>query len=129
MFWNKYLIPSILILVIVAALHWVASYEGFYWEFNWYDYVMHFLGGLWAALFLLWISRTGWGVRHFRLNTAKAVVGAVLLVGLCWELYELAFHFTSVHGAGYAWDTAHDFIMDAFGACAAALLYRKSLSR
>lgn len=128
MFFNRYLAPSFVLLVIVAALHWIASYEGFYWTLNWYDVMMHFLGGAWTALFLLWVTRTEVGSWLFSLATLRRLIAGVIVVGVAWELYELAFGFTAVTDPGYALDTAKDLVMDTLGALAIGLSYRKSLS-
>ncbi|MBI5134321.1 MAG: hypothetical protein HZA81_02980 [Candidatus Taylorbacteria bacterium] len=129
MFWNRYFAPSFASLVLVAALHWVASYKGLYWTLGWYDVMMHFLGGVWTALFLLWVSRTNLGAWLFSLTTLRSLVVGVIAVGVAWELYEIAFGFTFVTDSEYPLDTSIDLVMDTLGAIAVFLVYRRSIGK
>jgi hypothetical protein len=128
MFWNKYFRPSVIIMLVVVALHWAASLEGLYWSLRWFDIPMHFLGGLWTLLFLLWVVSTQYASRYKKYITFQNVFLFVLAVGVLWELHELALRFTSFDDSGYWYDTGHDIIMDMLGAAFGVLVYRKEIS-
>lgn len=101
------------LIIITAGLHVFATIELYYWTTEWYDFMMHFLGGLWIALFTLWFD--SWIPLPIRPNTAFRLIGFVTIVGIAWEFYEIIFNMTFVADKGYVWDTTHDIIMDFVG--------------
>jgi hypothetical protein len=120
---SRYFAPSLLILALVGILHWVASFEGFYWTIGWYDIMMHFLGGAWVALMCLWAPAwplLGW-TRSFQ--SKKNIVIAALVVGILWEILELWLAFTDMGLRGYWSDTSQDLLMDFLGAVTIVSLY------
>ncbi|MFA6158740.1 MAG: hypothetical protein WC763_03930 [Candidatus Paceibacterota bacterium] len=125
MLWNKYFLPFFALLCLVAILHSVAEVESYYWTVWWYDIMMHFLGGAWVALAILWASEMPFaGFIKSRLSI-RSIVLSVIVVGVVWEIYELAFGLTSVHTIGYALDTAHDLVMDTAGAGVVSLVWKR----
>lgn len=129
MFWNRYLIPSIIVLVIVAALHWIGESMLYYWTMSWYDWAVHFLGGVWAALFVLWALELPFFASLKPFLSVRTLVLAVLCIGVAWEIYELAFALTDYHDIGYAWDTTHDILMDVSGSVVVALFARRFINK
>lgn len=127
MFWNKYFWPSIAVLILVTLLHWVASFEGLYWTLAWYDIMMHLLGGMWVALFLLWASHTQYGGFLNRYMSIKNLIIGVIVVGLLWEGLELYMKFTDTADSEYLSDSSLDMLMDVIGGFFVAFLYRKDL--
>lgn len=120
---SRYFAPSLLVLALVGILHWIASYEGFYWTVAWYDVMMHFLGGAWVALMALWAPAwplLGW-TKAFQ--SRKNVVLAVVIVGILWELFELQMGFTDLGMRGYWSDTLQDLAMDTLGVLTVVSLY------
>ena len=89
----------------IAALHWYL-----YWHYAWFDLITHFLGGMWVALLSAWLITFKAGPIR-----AREIIGIVLVVGIGWELFELFFGLTSIADRGYAFDTAHDLLMDFCG--------------
>lgn len=124
MFWNKYLFPSVIVLIAVAFLNWLGGSMGYYWTTNWYDWVVHFLGGVWTALFILWAAELRFFASLKPFLSARIVVVMVFCVGVLWEIYELAFALTDYHDRGYAWDTTHDILMDVFGAIVVCIVLK-----
>ena len=127
MFWNKYFKPSIIVMLLVVGLHWVASLEGLYWSIDWYDILMHFLGGLWTALFMLWAVSTQYGTKLKWLKSIIGTLSFVFIVGVLWEVHEIVLGFTDFSDYGYWFDTRLDLVMDMLGAICAVLVYRKDL--
>lgn len=127
MFWNKYFLPSFLVMLLVAVLHWFGSLNYLYFITNWYDFPMHFLGGAWVALFTLWAVSTQYGSFFKKYVTLRNLVLWVFFVGVAWEFLELALQFTNFHDIGYTWDTSHDLIMDIVGASFIAFVCKKSI--
>ena len=55
---NKTYIPTLISLVLLATLHFVANAYHLYHLISWYDVMMHILGGVSIALSLYWIIVT-----------------------------------------------------------------------
>jgi hypothetical protein len=125
MFWNRYLAPMFIVLALVAGLNWLASARDYYYTIYWYDFMMHFLGGLGIGLFLLWVSKLSLGAISVFLNSGAKILLTVIIVGIAWEIFELAFRMTAFGDIGYAWDTGHDLVMDALGGLGVVFTSRK----
>mgnify|MGYP001572982539 CR=1 FL=1 len=128
MFWNRYLLPSILLLALVSALNWLANAQDYYYTTNWYDFMMHFLGGLSISFLILWLLNLSIFNRFRYLSRALCLIFLVLIIGVFWEYFELYFGLTHMSDVGYAWDTAHDIIMDILGAVVAVWVSKISFS-
>lgn len=122
---NKYFWSMFVCLCSIAILHIIGTQENYYWSTNWYDFPMHFLGGLWLALFFLWLG--SWVSLPIAPSNVFRVFVFVLIVGIFWELYELYFHITDVSDHIYVWDTSHDLIMDITGGLIGWYLFHKKL--
>lgn len=101
-------------------------------KLHWYDYVwcfdmlMHFLGGLWVGLALVWLF-SGKGLR-FSLGMMLKIVLGVLIVGIGWELFELYFINYIAQNPFDALDAASDIFFDLLGGlCAMLYLWRNKL--
>ena len=103
------------LLALVAVLHSIGLSKHYYWSIWWYDIVMHGLGGAWAALVLLWVSR--WSKFTFNSSLLVVLAGA-LIIGSGWEIYELTFGLTFTTARNYYSDTTLDLIMDLVGGSA-----------
>ncbi len=126
---NRYFPPFAAVLLLVAALHWLASYQGYYWTVGWYDFMMHFLGGAWIALAVLWKSEMPYGyVAKWRgYVTTRNILIIVLVGGIAWEIMEVLLNMMDPALPGDAWDTTHDLIMDVLGGALAVRLFKKKI--
>ena len=118
-----FLLSALLTLAIVhaAALHFFL-----YWKYNWFDIPMHFLGGLCVAL--------GFAILPYfrvtlpeRYTTFLAYVAVVLIVGLSWEVFEIASG-VNVIDEYFVGDTILDIIMDLFGGWVGYTLYKRIIT-
>jgi hypothetical protein len=100
----------------VAVLHYVAISLYLYWTTGWFDIMMHFLGGTVIGLIAAFVLYTS-GYFHFPREHQGAVfatiLGAVLVVGLGWELWELFLGWTDILADRR--DTMIDIAMDVLG--------------
>lgn len=114
------MLELLLVTIFIATLHHLALTYFLYWTFDWFDILMHFLGGLTIGLFALYVFFTSGYVKYPNdhwVVVLSVTVGAVLIVGLVWELWELFVGFTDVlQDRG---DTILDLIMDTLGALCA----------
>ena len=112
--------------ISVAVLHKIALSFSLYWTVWWFDIPMHFLGGALMALITLFII---YDSKFFNFSIKKPVVvfavalGATLIIGLSWELWELYMGFTNIYEDQV--DTIADLINDTLGAIV-VYLYSKN---
>jgi hypothetical protein len=119
-FQKQFLLELLLWSILVAVLHLIAIALSLYWIIEWFDILMHFLGGMtmaYLALFLFFTS--GYLKRTAEVKNNKFVVFLVVtmftaVIGLGWELWELFVGISSVY-LDMA-DTILDLIMDMLGA-------------
>lgn len=117
MIFKKPLLVELLVLAIVVAfLHYLALTFYLYWTVEWFDIVMHFLGGATIAILAMFLFYTS-GYVDFpkeHLGSIFAMtLGSVLLAGLVWELWELFVGFSDVLEDQA--DTLLDLLMDTIG--------------
>jgi|GEM_PF-440396 len=108
----------VLLIIFIAGLHIAAMRFNLYFSIWWFDIPMHFLGGLWSGLFVIFYSllRThsrGEAPSHTRVLCVG--LGAAIVFGLAWELYEYLFGFTFTTKSSYGFDTIVDMILDMLG--------------
>ena len=111
--------------ITLALVHLMAMEFSLYWKHVWLDMPMHFLGGFCVAL--------GYAIIPFfkiqlpeSLTTVWVYLGAVLLVGIAWEVFEL---FTGISLANDAenllLDTSVDVVLDLCGGYVAYALIKR----
>lgn len=100
----------------------------FYWYYSirWFDMPMHFLGGFWVGLALLWF----FNVKYIDKNYIYKVILGVLFVGLCWEVFE--FFVNNLYFARYPFDivdTIQDIFFDLFGGFLSLIYFKNRIMR
>ena len=103
------------LVILLWALNFIALAFYFYWTLGWYDYMMHFLGGLTIGVLIIWFFKLS-GERSWKLFLASFV--PLMLIGVGWEIWEYANSLT-FSTEDYRIDTVHDLLMDAVGAASA----------
>jgi uncharacterized membrane-anchored protein len=102
--------------LLVLILHVIALKFFLYWSTDWFDILMHLLGGVVIGLLAMFLFYTS-GYMKFPKDHLGSIfamtIGAVLLVGLTWELWEIFVGFTDVLDDQA--DTMLDLVMDTIG--------------
>lgn len=129
MFWNRYLLPSFVVLAIVGFFNWLGQVNYYYWTVPWYDAPIHFLGGAWVALFWLWALESKFFSGLKPLLSGRKVIFVVLAIGLLWEIYELVLGVTDVADKKFMADTIKDLVMDILGGTLAVYIMNKKEKR
>ncbi len=129
---EKSILYVLLFCVGVLALHFCASFFGWYGAFANMDTILHFLGGAFLAYSWMVFRRWHWGGDWVSVTEyVFALLGFVLLGGVVWEIFEflswtyvpqqaLLFQFYSAT----VQDLLGDLIMDALGGVSMFLLVR-----
>ncbi|HET8581434.1 MAG TPA: hypothetical protein VFL98_03125 [Candidatus Paceibacterota bacterium] len=108
-------------LVACAGGDFYALSQDLYWRYPLVDMPVHFLGGMWAALAFAYVLTA---ILKRPCPSLLPIVLASVIIGICWELYEYAFHVAMVTSDFYVYDTAKDLLMDTLGGFAAYGLIR-----
>lgn len=93
------------IALTMAVVQQFALEYYWYWTYWWLDLVMHVAGGV-----VLGVLVATYGSRRF-----VFVLGAVLVIGLVWEVFEFALGL-SIAEPNFVSDTVVDLAMDLLGA-------------
>jgi len=117
---KQLLIFNIGLVFLIAVLNKIALNFFLYWRFWWFDILMHFLGGLWVGIIILWLYYYSGYIKR-PIESKKYVfwlsVISVIIVGLGWEIFEFIIEVDFSNN--YVGDTLLDLIMDTIGAVVA----------
>jgi len=123
-----YSIFVLVLIVAIAALNFYAYRFHWYWEFWWFDIIMHTLGGLWVASCALWLF-------HFRSLASEPIIApkklsvfilalvAVYVIGGGWELFEFSLDKFITFKINDAVNTASDLFFDGVGSIVGVFLF------
>ncbi|MCX6735770.1 MAG: hypothetical protein NTZ13_01680 [Candidatus Parcubacteria bacterium] len=117
----------LVLIATMAVLNFYAYKFHWYWEFWWFDMIMHTLGGIWVASFALWF-------RYLRPLLKEMVVPkktsifliafiSILLVGGGWELFEFSLDKLITFALHDSWNTVSDLFFDLSGGTLAVFLF------
>ena len=109
--------------LLISIFHYLALKLFLYWTTDWFDVLMHFLGGFLIGLIMIAF------IKRIHVNEEMpskkllftAVILGVLVIGLTWELWEIFVGFTDVLKDQV--DTMIDLVMDLIGGIVATLYY------
>lgn len=102
-------------------LSFLAIHFNIYYTFPWFDMLMHFLGGMIAAL-VLYVILARFDLRYYRTAASFfiAIVVMTFLVGLFWEVAEYVVNYYLPTYAFDPIDTTIDLVADTCGAALSA---------
>ncbi len=111
----------------MGFLHHLGSYYFLYWSLDWFDIVMHFLGGVSVAMIFVYAYySTSIGLKKHLI--AKTFV-FVMLIGIAWEYFEYYFKIANPTKGNYVEDTTLDLIFDALGALLVGVISNLKLNK
>lgn len=121
------------ILACLIILIFTADFAAhkFHWYFSvWYfDMLMHFLGGFWVALMLIWIWSGRASFPKLSANPVFKILSGVLIIGILWEIFELMVNNTIAQNPFDILDTLSDIFFDLAGGACSALYFLKRIAR
>jgi len=101
---------AIICLIAVFLLNLVGMYFNWY-EFFWFDMVLHYLGGFFIALLFYHYLRPHF-LPNVKLHNFLVLVGAVMFIGVVWEFFEYILNQTAREAAQAAFGLRVDFMGD-----------------
>ncbi len=103
-----------LLIFFIAMVNALAGMFSWYWRIPWFDMPMHFLGGLWVGSVALWFYSRSVSTQY--LQAFLVSIGAVLVVGGLWEIFEFSVDtIVSVSDQNGVLDTISDVMFDIIG--------------
>ena len=118
---KKFLIRLVSLIFFIFFVNYLAM--KFYWYSSiWYfDMPMHFLGGLWLGLAIIWFFK----VKEVSFKSIFYIILGVLLIGTLWEVFEI-FIDKNITGLSFnTLDTFSDIFFDLAGGSFAILYFLK----
>ncbi len=111
---RRLLYAQALVLVLTTGIYIIGLELFLFWKLWWFDILLHFLGGVWAAL------ASAWALLFFlrRAPQLLPVVACVACIAVGWELFQYVFEFPREEA--YALDVTLDIVMGVLGGLLAA---------
>lgn len=113
----------LLFIIMIGVANALAVHFFLYWKLLWLDIPMHFLGGVWIGLTVLWLYYLSGRFKDIPENRRRVpyvygLTGAVTAVlGMFWELFEFSLDvLISFNEFNGFCDTASDIILAVIGA-------------
>lgn len=113
MFKQRIFSVSLIVLVVLAVMHFLGIKFEIYFYFEKYDIPMHILGGLWVALTVFWLTpyfSTSLSIKNYKIKSFFFALIIVLIMATVWEVFELASGITSTSDDVFLGDTVGDYI-------------------
>ncbi len=122
---NKSRFPNFLLLfiVMIGVANAFANHFYLYWKISWLDMLMHFLGGIWIGLAILWMYYLSGKFKDIPENRRRVsyvyilAITVTAVIGIFWEIFEFNLDFFIVFNEfnGF-YDTASDILLALIGA-------------
>jgi len=136
---NSQMKKAVFSLILTLLVNFAGMYFGFY-NFWWFDVILHFLGGFFVAMLMVhYLKITELRITNYELTAIKGyliIVGAVSFIGVVWEFAEYLASLTLIESfynnfgvktsfIGDLDDTINDLLMDIVGALAWLTVFRR----
>ena len=128
---REFSVRVVSLVVLIFIVNYLAM--KFYWYSSiwWLDMLMHFFGGFWLGLTLIWFSlpkdisltKQLFEKQNFKL-ILKILLG-VLIVGVLWEIFEVIVNNNTLRLSFNLLDTLSDICFDITGGSFAILYFLK----
>src|SRR3989344_2843824 len=83
---------AIFFLTLVLLINFIAGMYYDFYEYWWFDVILHFLGGFFVAMLMVhYLKITELRITNYELTAIKGyliIVGAVSFIGVVWEFAE-----------------------------------------
>lgn len=114
---KKLFIRLTLLILCIFVLNFIATKLYWYSSIWWFDMPMHFLGGFWLGLALLWL----FPIDEPALKKVFKIALGVLVIGFAWELFEIVVNNIFAQNPFDLIDTTSDIFFDISGGFASTI--------
>jgi hypothetical protein len=115
------------LIIFIALLNLLAYQFHWYWEFWWFDMIMHTLGGLWVGSCALWywfFRKTGNIFPVPQKSFVMAIsLAAISVIGVGWEIFEFSVDTFITLSRHDPIDTGSDLFFDIAGATFSTIIF------
>lgn len=111
----RVLIITLFAACVMLVLHTTGTSLFLYWTINWFDLLVHGIGGFVIGAFLFFF---------FAQRPLLFAVSSFIAI-TCWELFEVFIIRIPAEGIPYVTDTASDILIGVAGVATARLLLRR----
>ena len=122
---KKLAIRVLSLIAFIFAMNYLAIWLHWYYSMWWFDMPMHFLGGLWVGLALLWVLPQ----EESSLDKIFQVFLFVLIIGVGWEIFEFIVNETLARNPFDLRDTLSDIFFDISGGMTAMFYFLTRIMR
>lgn len=113
------------LIILIFSLNYIANFFHWYSSLWWFDMLMHFLGGFWLGLVMLWI----FAPTNMSFRSVLFVFWGALIVGIGWEFFEFFVNENIAQNFFDMRDTASDIFFDLSGAFVSMLYFVQRFMR
>jgi hypothetical protein len=120
---KKLSIRLVLLIIVIFLLNYLAM--KFHWYLSvWYlDMPMHFLGGFWLGLVMIWLLK----IKSLTLKVILQIIAGVIFIGILWEIFEIIVN-ENITGTSFnILDTISDMFLDLAGGFLAIFYFIKKV--
>jgi hypothetical protein len=124
---RKKLFKYILYLILFIFVANLIADKFYLYSSVWYfDMPMHFLGGFWLGLVMIWFLYSKIALSGFSLKLIIKIFLGIFLIGISWEVFELFFKNAIAQNPFNTLDTISDLFFDlSVGTLSVLYLLRK----
>lgn len=109
------------LIVLIFILNYLATKFYLYYSIWYFDMPMHFLGGFFLGLSAIWLLSFKSSSLELSFNLICKIIFFVLIIGVSWEIFEIAFNNIVAQFPFNNLDTISDIFFDLTGGIFAIL--------
>ncbi len=99
------------LVIFISLVNFLALKFHWYYSMWWFDMPMHFLGGMWVGLFVIWFLAE----RDLSAKEIGQVILGVFVVAFAWEVFEFVLNAETVKNTFDLRDTVSDLFFGLSG--------------
>lgn len=103
------------LIITIFAINYIAVKLYWYYSIWWFDMPMHFFGGFWIGLALIWLLSFKYFPIQITPKSIFQVIIGVLIIGVGWEVFEIIVNNLTARMPFNTLDTLSDIFFDLAG--------------
>lgn len=120
---KKLFVRLAVVVFFIFILNFIAHRFFWYYTIWYFDMMMHFFGGFFIGLLLLWIFLT----KEISFKIILKIILGIFIVGIGWEIFEIIFKNIIAKDPFNLLDTISDIFFDLAGGTLAVIYFLKRI--